>query len=78
MSVAIYKLLSQGVLPDSMLSVLLVSVLKTCKLDFMKNYRLIALASVLWKVLEVVLLDILKNLICTGDNQFGFRVKHGP
>ncbi len=41
------------------------------------NYRPIALASILSKVLKKILLNRLNVLINSTDNQFGFKAKHG-
>ena len=75
-------LLVHGVLPDSMLSVVLVPVIKdkVGKINSSDNYRPIALASVLSKILEIVLLDRIKKYVWTTDNQFGFKEKtwHRP
>ena len=72
-------LMKHGILPGSMLSVLLVPVVKykTGKLTSMDNYRPIALASILSKVLEGILMDRLTEYIALTDNQFGFKSKHG-
>ena len=71
--------MTHGLLPDSMLAVTLVPVIKNKagKIGSMDNYRPIALASVISKVLESILLDRLGNYINTRDNQFGFKPKHG-
>ncbi len=68
-----------GVLPDSIISVLLVPVIKdeAGKLNSMDNYRPIALASILSTVLERILLTRLEMFVLTPDNQFGFKRKHG-
>lgn len=68
-----------GVIPDSMLSVLLVPVVKvkTGKVSSMDNYSPIAVASMLSKVFERILLDRLEEYIVTTDNQFCFKSKHG-
>ncbi len=62
-----------------MIAVLLVSVIKgkTGKMNSKDNYRSIALASIMSKVLERILLDRLELYILTNDNQFGFKRKHG-
>ena len=67
-----------GVLPGSMVSVTLVPIIKdkVGRVGSMDNYRPIALASVLSKVLERILLDRLSVYLCTSDNQFGFKAKH--
>ena len=72
-------LLLHGILPDSILSVLLAPIIKdkTCKASNIDNYRPIALASILSKVLERILLDGLQEYAITSDNQFGFKNKHG-
>ena len=71
--------MSHGFLPDSLLSVTLVPVIKdkAGKVGSLDNYRPIALASVISKVLERVLLDRLSPYLGTTDNQFGFKAKHG-
>ena len=71
-------LLTHGILPDSLLSVVLVPVIKdkAGKVGSIDNYRPIALASILSKVLERLLLDRLSVYITTTDNQFGFKPKH--
>lgn len=71
--------LTHGVLPDSIMSVLLVPVIKdkAAKLNDLQNYRPIALASILSKVLERILLTRLEMYVHTHDNQFGFKKKHG-
>ena len=68
-----------GILPESMLSVLLVPVVKnkTGKLTSIDNYRPIALATIVSKVLEGILMERLNEYIATTDNQFGFKKKHG-
>ncbi len=72
-------LLMHGILPDSMLSVLLVPVIKdkTGKISSIDNYRPIALASTISKVLERIILDRLSEYVGTTDNQFGFKSKLG-
>ena len=50
---------------------------KAGKVGCLYNYRPIALASVMSKVLERVLLDRLGSYLGTTDNQFGFKAKHG-
>ena len=67
-----------GILPDSIMAVLLVPVIKdkAGKLNSSANYRPIALANVLSKVLERILLKRLERYIHTASNQFGFKSKH--
>ena len=70
--------LIHGVLPDSLLSVTLVPVIKdkAGRMGSLDNYRPIALASILSKVLERILLSRLQDYISTTHNQFGFKPKH--
>lgn len=62
-----------------MLAVLLVPVIKdkAGKLCSIDNYWPIALASMVSKVLESMLLDRLIDVINSSDNQFGFKRNHG-
>ena len=68
-----------GILPESMLSVVLVPIIKdkVGKLNSSDNYRPIALASVLSKVMETIILSRLEKYILSTDSQFGFKRKHG-
>lgn len=65
--------LVHGVIPDSMLSVVLVPVVKVKdgKLNSSDNYRPVALASVMSKELKTVLLCRLEKYVLSTDNQFG-------
>lgn len=71
--------LTHGLLPDSITSVVLVPVIKdkAAKLNSLQNYRPIALASVISKVLENILYTRLEMYVLTSDNQFGFKKRHG-
>ena len=71
--------LVHGILPDSILSVALVPIIKdkAGKINSSENYRPIALASILSKVLEKAILNRLEQFLLTADNQFGFKAKHG-
>ena len=68
-----------GFLPDSMLSVVLVPVIKDkCgKINDSDNYRPIALASVMSKIVEKVILGRMSSFLITSSNQFGFKSKLG-
>uniref|UniRef100_A0AAZ1XJK6 Reverse transcriptase domain-containing protein n=1 Tax=Oreochromis aureus TaxID=47969 RepID=A0AAZ1XJK6_OREAU len=50
---------------------------KAAKVSCLDNYRPIALASILSKVLERILFDRVSVFISSLDNQFGFKPKHG-
>ena len=71
--------ISHGFLPESMLSVMLVPVIKdkAGKISSKDNYRPIALASVISKLVEVIMLDRIEMYMITNPNQFGFKRKHG-
>ena len=62
-----------------MLSVMLVPVIKdkAGKISSKDNYRPIALASVISKLVEVIMLDRIETYMITNPNQFGFKRKHG-
>ena len=66
-------------LPDSMLAVVLVPIIKdkTGRIDRIDNYRPIALASVVSKVVERILLDRISHFLETWPNQFGFKPSLG-
>ena len=65
LSICFTGLMTDGILPEAMLIVTLVPVIKdkAGKVGSMGNYRPIALASILSKVLERMLLDRLKDFI---------------
>lgn len=73
------RLLAHGILSHPMLSVLLVAVIKdkTCITSSIDNYRPIGLASVLSKVLELILLDRFQEYVKSSENHFGFKNEHG-
>ena len=50
---------------------------KTGRIDRMDNYRPIALASAISKVVEIILLNRISKLLSTCSNQFGFQQKLG-
>lgn len=66
-------------LPSEMLKVAVVPILKKKGLDgtIIKNYRPIALATILSKVLERLLLSRLSDHLKTTDNQFGYKKSIG-
>ena len=71
--------LVHGFLPESLMSVTLIPVIKNKKVQFNNadNYRPIAIASVISKVLENILLCRLSTYLDTNFNQFGFKRRHG-
>ena len=68
-----------GFLPESMMSVTLVPIIKDKaeKITTKDNYRPIALASIVSKLLERILLNRMTPYLSTNCNQFGFKPKHG-
>ena len=70
---------AHGFLPESMLSVVLLPVMKDKggKISSKDNYRPIALVSVFNKFIEVIILGRTDQCLDTNPNQFGFKKKHG-
>ena len=62
-----------------MMTVQLVPVVKdkAGKVGSSENYRPIALANILSKVVEQILLERIYKLIISTDSQFGFKPRHG-
>ena len=79
LSFCITGFFSHGFLPDSMLSVLLVPIIKdkSCNISSKENYRPIALASIMSKIVELIIMDRIEMCLMTNPNQFGFKPKHG-
>ncbi len=70
--------LIHGTLPDSMISVILVPVIKDKmgKINSKDNYSPIVLASILSKIFENVLFMRLELYLLTNDHRYGFKRKH--
>ena len=68
-----------GFLPNALMTVVLIPIIKNkCgNISSKDNYRPIALASVVSKLLEVIVLNRLENILTTNANQFGFKKGHG-
>ena len=68
-----------GILPSSLLYVVLVLIIKDkcSKINSKDNYRPIALASIVSKNVENLLLDRMSVMRSTMSNQFGYDKKHG-
>ena len=79
LAMCISSLFIYGFLPDSMLSVVLVPVIKnkSRRINDSDNYRPIALASIVSKVAEKVILNRTSEFLLTTCNQFGFKNKLG-
>ena len=70
--------LVHGYLPESLMSVILVPIIKdkSGKINSKDNYRPIAIASIMSKLLEILLLERLSNHLSTTSHQFGFKSGH--
>ena len=66
---------THGYLPRAMINTILVPVVKSKSGDLLdrNNYRPIALASVVSKVFELMLLNRREQFIYSADNQFSFK-----
>ena len=66
-------------LPENMMSVIFIPVIKskTGRIMSKDNYRPIALASIVSKVTELIILNRISLFLETCLNQFGFKKKHG-
>ena len=69
---------TNGSLPNSMIANVLVPVMKskTGRIMSKDNYRQIALASVVSKVVEIVIYNRIAVYLDTCPNQFGFKRNH--
>ena len=79
MSILISGCMPTGELPNSLMHVVIILLLK-CKLKDpadVDNYRPIAIATAFSKVLEQVLLSRLTRYLWTADSQFSFKEAHG-
>ena len=67
-----------GMLPLSMISVVLVHIVKDklASVCSTSNYRPIALASIMSKLLETIILNRISGNLVTNPNQFDFKPKH--
>ena len=69
----------RGVLQPSMISVVLVPIVKNKRINICSknNYRPIALvASIMSKILEKIIYERVSEALETCSNQFGFKAKH--
>ena len=68
-----------GFLPKSMMTVILIPIIKNKagNINSVDNYRSIALASILSKLIEIIILSRIDDYLITKPNQFGFKPKHG-
>lgn len=78
LSLCFNSMFSHSYLPDSLMEVHIIPLVKNkCgDLTNVQNYRPIAIASSVSKVLERCILNSCSDLLSTSDNQFGFKQKH--
>ena len=71
--------LSHGHLPLKLIQTTIVPIIKNkCgNISSSNNYRPIALATIISKLLESILLMKCEEYLCTSANQFGFKMAHG-
>ena len=71
--------LLHGCMPQNCLNTLLIPIRKSAMKEVRDsyNYRPIALATVISKLFERVILNSTSTMLSTCDNQFGFKVNHG-
>ena len=79
MSIFLSGCMLPGKLPSTLMHVVIIPLLKCKSKDpaDVNNYRPIAIATALSKVLEQVLLSWLARYLWTTDSQFGFKRAHG-
>ena len=79
MSIFLPGCMLTGKLPSTLMHVVIIPLMKCKSKDpaDVNNYRLIAIATALSKVLEQVLLSRLARYLWTSDSQFGFKQAHG-
>ena len=79
MSIFLSGCMLTGKLPNSLMHVVIIPLLKCKSKDSadVNNYRPIAIATALSKVLEQILLSRLARYLWTADSQFGFKQAHG-
>lgn len=73
------SLFTHGAMPDTLIDVVLVPVIKdkSGNITSKDNYRPIALAGIVSKVIEIIILNRICEFLETASNQFGFKRKHG-
>ena len=79
LSMCFSGLFVHGYLPSSLMSVVLIPIIKNkCgNISSKDNYRPIALASIASKIIERIILNRTEDILTTNENQFGFKKGHG-
>ena len=72
-------IINHGYMPGGLMNTVIVPLVKdkNGNLQDSNNYRPIALVNIMSKILEVIVLGVIETMICTYDNQFGFKKGHG-
>ena len=70
---------NQGYIPEDLMSTVIIPISKDKKesITSKDNYRPIALTTAASKILELAILDKIEDNLITGQNQFGYKKKHG-
>ncbi len=69
--------MKHGYIPSDMLDTTLIPIVKTGDVTDKNNYRPIAVATSVSKVMKLLILSKTECFLNTSDNQFGFKKKHG-
>ena len=79
LSICFTSLFVHGFLPDTLLTVILVPIIKNKagNINSINNCCPITLASILSKVMEYIILDRIEMQLTTNANQYGFKRGHG-
>ena len=77
MSIFLSGCMLTGKLPNSLMHLVIILKFKSKDPADVNNYRPIAIATGLSKVLEQDLLSRLARYLCSADSQFGFKQAHG-
>ena len=79
LSILCTSIVKHGYFPSGMLDTTLTPIVKTKTGDVTdkNNYRPIAVATSMSKVMELLILNKTECFLNTSDNQFGFKKKHG-
>ena len=78
LSLVFNSIVIHGYIPKALMDTVLVPLVKDKKRSLMEsdNYRPLAITCVASKILELLILERYNILLCTTDNQFGFKSKH--